>query len=106
MGRKLKEIMDTLPVERRQRIEAAAAAELEEMTLADIRQAIAATQTEMAARLNVAQSKVSEMERRQDHLLSTLRRYVEAAGGQLDIIVTLPDRPPVRLALDETLSKS
>jgi DNA-binding transcriptional regulator YiaG len=100
MGRKLKDVMAALPAERRERIKAAAAAELAEMTLGEIRQAVAATQTEMATRLNVAQSKVSEMERRQDHLLSSLRRYVEAAGGQLDVVVSLPDRTPVRLSLD------
>lgn len=100
MGRKLQDVMAALPAERRARIEAAAAAELVELTLGEIRQAMTATQAELAARLGVAQSKVSEMERRRDHLLSSLQRYVEAAGGRLDVIVTLPDRPPVRLALD------
>jgi hypothetical protein len=30
-------------------------------------------------------------------LLSTLRGYVEAMGGELDLVATFPDRPPVRL---------
>jgi hypothetical protein len=30
-------------------------------------------------------------------LLSTLRRCVEAMGGELDLVATFPDRPPVRL---------
>jgi hypothetical protein len=30
-------------------------------------------------------------------LLSTLRSYVEAMGGQLGLLARFPDRPPVRL---------
>lgn len=101
MGRTLSQVMAELPPERRKRIEAAAAAEIESLTLAEIRQAVEATQSELAERLDISQSKISEMERRQDHRLSTLRRYVEAAGGRLDLIITLPGREPVRLAMEE-----
>ena len=31
-------------------------------------------------------------------LLSTMRRYVEAMGGQLDLVATFPNRPSVKLA--------
>ena len=34
----------------------------------------------------MAQAEISKMERRDDHLLSTLRRYVEALGGDLEVV--------------------
>ena len=43
------------------------------------------------------QETVSRLEKRSDMLLSTLGGYVEAMGGQLDIVAKFPDRPPVRL---------
>ena len=41
-------------------------------------------QLEVADAAELAQAKVSELERRDDHMLSVLRRYVEALGGELD----------------------
>lgn len=38
------------------------------------------------------------MEQRSDLLLSTLRRTVEAMGGNLSLIATFPDRPPVEIS--------
>jgi hypothetical protein len=37
------------------------------------------------------------MEKRTDVLLSTLRSYIEAMGGRLDLVVQFPDREPVIL---------
>lgn len=42
-------------------------------------------QTELAARTGLDQPEVSRLERRPDHLVSTLRRYVEALGGELEV---------------------
>ena len=41
---------------------------------------------------------VSRLEQRSDLLLSTLRKTVEAMGGNLSLIAKFPDRPPVELA--------
>jgi len=54
------------------------------------------THTEVAAAAGMTQGEVSRLERRDDYLLSTLRRYVEALGGELDIFVRLGDRAGVR----------
>lgn len=43
------------------------------------------------------QSNVSRLEKGSDMLLSTLRQYVEAIGGKLDLTVELPNEPPIRL---------
>lgn len=49
------------------------------------------TQQQMAEAIGVAQSQLSRMERRQDHVLSTLRTYVEALGGELEIVAVMGD---------------
>jgi carbon monoxide dehydrogenase subunit G len=40
---------------------------------------------------------VSKIERQTDMYLSTRRSYVEAIGGELDVIVRLPNRAPVEV---------
>jgi hypothetical protein len=37
------------------------------------------------------QQRLPKLERRADMLVGTLRRYVEAMGGRLDIVATFPD---------------
>ncbi len=83
-----------LPEQRRIHIEARAA---ELATLKDLRLAAEQTQAELAATLGVRQDTISRLEQRSDMLLSTLRRYVEAMGGTLDLVVKFPDRPSVVL---------
>lgn len=53
--------------------------------LARIRTERQVTQVELAVRLDRSQGNVSELERRSDVYLSTLREYVEALGGELEI---------------------
>jgi hypothetical protein len=43
----------------------------------------------------VGQDTISRLEKRSDMLLSTLRRYVEAMGGKLELVAQFPDRPPM-----------
>ena len=45
----------------------------------------------------VTQDSVSRLEKRSDPLLSTLRRTVEAMGGNLSLVAEFPDRAPVVL---------
>jgi len=61
-----------------------------EMALAELREALALTQAELAASLDVSQEAVSRLERRPDMLVSTLRHVVEAMGGELEIRAVLP----------------
>ncbi|HEV8613324.1 MAG TPA: helix-turn-helix transcriptional regulator [Gemmatimonadales bacterium] len=69
----------------------------EELTLRELRKAHAMTQEKLAAMLGIKQESVSNLEKRSDMLLSTLREYVEALGGELQLLVKFPDRPPVAL---------
>jgi hypothetical protein len=75
------------------------AAELiaEEFTLRDLRKAKQITQQEVAKRLSGRQVYVSRLERRADMKLSTLRQYVRALGGDLQLMVTFPGDAPVSL---------
>jgi len=59
--------------------------ELLEMDLQALREAVGLTQGELAQRVAITQSQLSKMERREDHRISTLRRYIEALGGKLEI---------------------
>lgn len=96
MATSLKTMMDRLPAERRKHV-AARAEELiaEELTLRDLRKARDLTQERMAELLHIGQDSVSRLEQRSDLLLSTLRSYVTAMGGTLELIARFPDRPPV-----------
>ncbi len=96
MGRTLDEVIGSLPPDQQQDI-AIRAAQLieEEMTLRDLRKAHELTQTRMAEALHISQDGVSRIEKRSDFLLSTLRSYVEAMGGQLRLVAEFPDRKPV-----------
>ena len=61
------------------------------MALADLREARAHSQADLAARLHVQQPAVAKMERRTDMYVSNLRRFIEAMGGTLEIIAHFPD---------------
>ena len=51
----------------------------------------------LAKQLGISQDGVSRLEKRSDLLLSTLRNYVEAMGGNLRLVAEFPDQPPVLL---------
>lgn len=59
---------------------------LKNALLYEIREQLHITQEDMAAKLNTKQANVSRTERRRDMKLSTLKRYIEALGGELDIV--------------------
>jgi len=61
----------------------------------DLRLAVEQTQQDLAATLGVGQDAISRLEKRSDMLLSTLRRYVEAMGGTLELVAQFPNRPPL-----------
>ena len=99
MATRLKDKMKELGAKRRGRIRARAAELVaEELSLRDLRRARQKTQTSVAKSLGIGQEGVSRLEKRSDLLISTLRIYVEAMGGELHLIAEFPDRPPVHLS--------
>ncbi len=63
----------------------------EEMDLAQVRRALKLSQDEIAQTLQIGQASVAKIEKRADMYVSTLRRFVEAMGGELDIVARFPD---------------
>jgi hypothetical protein len=99
MARTLEAKMAALTPARRKRVQARTAELIaEEMSLRDLRQAMALTQERIADELGIGQDQISKLERRSDLLISTLRSYVEAMGGKLHFVAEFPDRPPVSLS--------
>ena len=95
----LEQIRKELSPARRKKVEARAAELIaEEMTLQELRRARKLTQVRMAKKLGVSQDGISKLEKRSDLLLSTLRKTVEALGGNLSLVAQFPDRAPVVLS--------
>jgi len=95
----LEAILQSLPEERRRRIEKRAAELIaEELNLRELRRLRRLTQAKLSKKLKIGQEGVSRIEKRTDLYLSTLRTYVEGVGGKLSLIVEFPDRAPVVLA--------
>jgi DNA-binding XRE family transcriptional regulator len=95
----LKDKMKELSPAQCEKVEARAAELIaEEMTLRELRHARKLTQVKMAKTLGVTQDSVSRIEKRSDLLLSTLRKTVEAMGGNLSLVAEFPDRAPVVLS--------
>jgi hypothetical protein len=55
------------------------------------------TQVRLAKSLKTSQNQISRIEQRTDLLLSTLRSYVEALGGSLNLVAEFPDKPAVSI---------
>ena len=99
MAKTLEEKLASLSPQRRAKI-AARTEELiaEEKSLSELRRARALTQKSLARKLGIGQESVSKLESRSDLMLSTLRNYVEALGGRLDLVAKFPNSPPVSLS--------
>ncbi|MBF0283210.1 MAG: XRE family transcriptional regulator [Magnetococcales bacterium] len=90
MAKPLRELIEeTIPPERYPELEKIAERiEREWETLEQLRKAREFSQTELAQVLGTTQANISKMERRTDLYLSSLRNFVEALGGKLEIIAT------------------
>ena len=98
MGRRIDDVIAALPGNRREHV----GARFDELRgevegLGELRRAAGKAQAEIARTLNIKQPSVSKIEKQADMYLSTLKSYVEAIGGQLDLIVRLPSRAPLRI---------
>ena len=84
------ELTKNLTSERRGRIDARKAELRASMPLHELRQARAMTQRAVGDVLKVKQPAVAKLERRTDMYVSNLRSYIEAMGGQLNIVAEFP----------------
>ena len=93
MSRPFTQILPALPTRRRK-----AHQDIRQQVkgLRELRRIAGKAQADIATALRIKQPSVSKVENQGDMYLSTLRAYVEAIGGKLELIVRLPQRPVAR----------
>ena len=91
MAKKFSELEAKMSPQSRERSDALYKNMLAEMPLNELRQARALSQVKLAETLHVNQAAVSKIERRTDMYISTLRAYIRAMGGELEIVAKFPD---------------
>ena len=68
-----------------------------QVSLRDLREKLGITQSDMAEACGISQPEISRMEMRKNHRVSTVLRFVEALGGELKVIVRMPDSKEYRI---------
>jgi transcriptional regulator with XRE-family HTH domain len=91
MRQNFNELFSNMPTEAQERVKARSSELLQAMALADLRRAQASTQQQLAKTLGVNQAWISRVERQTDMYLSTLRSYIEALGGELEVSARFDD---------------
>jgi predicted XRE-type DNA-binding protein len=89
--KKWSELRSKIPAQRRQATDRNVAQALKEMPLHRLREARRLTQKQLAEAMRIDQSRVSKIERRTDVYVSTLRNFVSALGGELELVARFPD---------------
>ena len=98
MGRTLNDVIEKLPKSRQDLIAARYLVLKDEVeSLQALRKAAGKAQSEIASTLRISQPSVSKIEKQTDMYLSTLRNYVEAVGGDLELVVRFPKQEPLHL---------
>jgi transcriptional regulator with XRE-family HTH domain len=90
MAKKFQTLRENMSQKRRDKIDAMLKEMPAEMPMHALRDALPFTQQQLAEELGVKQAAISKMERRPDHLVSTLRRFIEAIGGELELKAHFP----------------
>jgi transcriptional regulator with XRE-family HTH domain len=90
VAKNFKDLQIRMSPEARARSEAKAERIIQEMALDELRAALDLTQEQLAEVLHVRQAAISKVERRSDMFISTLRKIIEAMGGELEIRAVLP----------------
>ena len=91
MAKPFKNLKQKMSPEALARAEKRARTVLDEMPLNELRAARLLTQESIAKSLGINQAAVSKMERRADMYISTLRDFIVAMGGELEITARFPD---------------
>ncbi len=90
MARKFQELRDRMSPQRRAEAEMRAREMMAEMLLVEIRKQAGLTQTDLAKALGITQPSLSKLEAQDDMHVSTLRRIINALGGDLELVAHLP----------------
>ena len=90
MKKKFSELEAGMDPKRLARAKAKSKAMMAEMLLSEIRKQTGLTQEALAESLGIKQPTLSKLESQSDMQISTLRRLIEALGGDLELIAHLP----------------
>ena len=90
----------TMSPARRARAQKRADAILQRMRLDELRKDRRMTQTGVAAAMHIQQSEVSRIEKRGEVKMGTVREYVRALGGHVEVRAVFPDKS-VELSIAE-----
>jgi DNA-binding Xre family transcriptional regulator len=91
MAKKWETLRAKMVPERREANRVAVKEMIDAMPLEELRTARNITQTDLASLLRITQASVSKMEKRTDMYVSTLRSFVQAMGGELEIRAVFPE---------------
>lgn len=91
MAHNWRDIRRTLSPEQEEETRKYVKSVVEAVTLNQLRQARSLTQANLASILGINQGSVSKMEKRADMYVSTLRSFIQAMGGQLQIKAVFPE---------------
>lgn len=100
------ELRKDMSPERRSQVEALYQQKRLGLLIADLRKHSGLTQTELAERLGIGQSTISQMEASEDMHLTTLKKIIAELGGQVVLQMPAGDIPltaPVETAPAESL---
>jgi transcriptional regulator with XRE-family HTH domain len=91
MAKKFSDLVADWSPERVDAVHARVREMLRELPLVELRRQLNLSEAEIARELGIPEARISKLERRSDVYLRTLRRYIEAMGGQLEITARFPD---------------
>jgi len=91
MARPFSELRAKMSPEARAEVDAKVKDLLTQLPLNELRHARQLSQEQLAGLLHVKQASISKLERRTDMYISTLRNFIRAMGGELEIIARFPD---------------
>lgn len=91
MAKKFRDLRQAMSTEAQARSHAKAMELKAALPLAELRQARHFSQEQLAAALEVKQPAVAKIEKKADMYISTLRRFIEAMGGELEIRARFPE---------------
>ena len=91
MAKPFKILRDKMSPEARRRSKEMADEMMHEIRLTELRHALGVSQEELAQLMHKKQAAISRFERRSDMHISTLREFIAALGGQLQVIASFPE---------------
>jgi DNA-binding Xre family transcriptional regulator len=90
MAKNFNTLLAKMSPERQEKVKAGTAEMLKELPLDELRVALEFTQEQLAETMKIKQSSISKIEHQTDILVGTLRKFIEAMGGDLEIRANLP----------------